>query len=94
MDPRDSAHVVEEKYLALLSGIEIQFPGCSDRVLVTVSTTDYHSRFDSKLKQPYIYICIYIYISNQVDVTLCRFIFEILYMFRAFHAHHQESLSI
>jgi len=52
MVTRDSAHVLEEKYLVPLPGIEMRFPGCLARVLITVPTTDYHSRFDSKWKPP------------------------------------------
>jgi hypothetical protein len=33
------------------------------------------------------------YISNQRDVTVSRFLFWKLYMFRAFLAHHRESLN-
>jgi len=48
MDTRDSAHVLEEKYFLPLPGIEIGFPGSLACVLVTVPTTEYHSRLDSK----------------------------------------------
>jgi len=52
MDTRDSAYVLEEKYFLPLPGIEIRFPGSLACVLVTVPTTEYHSRLDSKWRPP------------------------------------------